>query len=75
MNKGGVVGDKRKYTKVSEDEFLRIAGESDFARQIVEKTGMSYSGVMIKLKTYKAAGKEIKDSLLARQPRNLSKAA
>ena len=54
---------KRKYTEVAKGDFIKIANASQSAKEISDKTGMSYAGVRLKLRNLKAGNVALKKCL------------
>lgn len=59
----------RRYVKVEKGEFIRIANEEGTIKGIVAKTGMTYSGVYLRLRAMKKAKVSLKATLFQRQKR------
>jgi hypothetical protein len=52
---------KRKYVKISPEEFIKIANDSEGLQAIAEKTGMSYCGVRFRVLKIREAAKKRKE--------------
>lgn len=59
--------EKRRYIRIKKGEFIKIAQKHGNINGIVEETGMTYSGVYMRLKALKTAKVSLKASLFQRQ--------